>query len=121
MRFGWKVLLPINLVWILLLAGLRTLQKEDVSTTQRYLIIGGAVLTVLLLALLWPERKEPAVPSLEDQARSRPPGSFPLPPMDLQVPPSPRLKRLVAEREPAGVVGPGEASGGAGRPDEKEV
>ncbi|HEX7743709.1 MAG TPA: NADH-quinone oxidoreductase subunit NuoH [Micromonosporaceae bacterium] len=122
MRFGWKVLLPINLVWILLLAGLRTLQKEDLSAPYRYAIIGGALVTVLLLALLWPERKRPAAPSLEEQARSRPPGSFPLPPMDLQVPPSPRLKRVAAEREPAGRnVGAGEASGGAVRTDEKEV
>jgi NADH-quinone oxidoreductase subunit H len=122
MRFGWKVLLPINLVWILLLAGLRTLQQEQLSTSSRYLIIGGAVVTVLLLALLWPERKEPAAPTAEEEARARPPGSFPLPPMDLQVPPSPRLKQVVAEREPAGVsVGPDQASGATVRPDEKEV
>jgi NADH-quinone oxidoreductase subunit H len=122
MRFGWKVLLPINLVWILLLAGLRTLQQEQLSTSSRYLIIGGAVVTVLLLALLWPERKEPAATAAEEEARSRPPGSFPLPPMDLQVPPSPRLKQVVAEREPAGVsVGPDQASGETVRPDEKEV
>ena len=51
-------------------------------------------------------------PSLQEQVSARPSGSFPLPPMDLQVPPSPRAKRAVAEREPANV--------GAGS-DEKEV
>jgi NADH-quinone oxidoreductase subunit H len=123
MRLGWKVLLPINLVWILLLAGLRTLQRQDLATGPRFAIIGLAVLVVLLLTLLWPSRKEPAVPKLEAQVRARPRGSFPLPPMDLQVPPSPRLKRVVAEREPAAVsAGTDERAPGAdaGR-TEKEV
>jgi NADH-quinone oxidoreductase subunit H len=123
MRLGWKVLLPINLVWILLLAGLRTLQQRDLPTGPRFAIIGVAVLVVLLLTLLWPSRKEPAVPSSEKQVRARPKGSFPLPPMDLQVPPSPRLKRVVAEREPASVSsGTDERAAGAdaGRTD-KEV
>jgi NADH-quinone oxidoreductase subunit H len=103
MRFGWKVLLPINLVWILLLAGLRTLQQETLATWVRWVIIGVAVLTGLLLTLLWPSRKQPAAPSVREQVRRRPHGSFPLPPMDLQVPPSRRLRRVVAEREPAAV------------------
>src|SRR4029079_5777721 len=29
MRFGWKVLLPINLVWILVLSGLRSIEGWD--------------------------------------------------------------------------------------------
>ena len=33
MRFGWKVLLPINLVWILVLAGMRSIEDCD-SPTQ---------------------------------------------------------------------------------------
>ncbi|WP_405114495.1 NADH-quinone oxidoreductase subunit NuoH [Micromonospora sp. NBC_01405] len=102
MRFGWKVLLPINLVWILVLAGLRSI--EDWQTRDRLLTtaIGAGVL--LLATLLWPSRKPKPKPSLQEQANSRPHGSFPLPPMDLQVPPSPRTKRVVAEREPANVA-----------------
>ncbi|MET8906358.1 NADH-quinone oxidoreductase subunit NuoH [Micromonospora sp. NPDC004551] len=102
MRFGWKVLLPINLVWILVLSGLRSI--EDWQTRDRLLAtaIGAGVL--LLATLFWPSRKKaPKVP-LQEQVNSRPHGSFPLPPMDLQVPPSPRTKRVVAEREPANVV-----------------
>ncbi|GHJ18007.1 NADH-quinone oxidoreductase subunit NuoH [Micromonospora sp. NBC_01392] len=102
MRFGWKVLLPINLVWILVLAGLRSI--EDWQTRDRLLVtaIGAGVL--LLATLFWPSRKKQPKPSPQEQADSRPYGSFPLPPMDLQVPPSPRTKRVVAEREPANVV-----------------
>jgi NADH-quinone oxidoreductase subunit H len=104
MRFGWKVLLPINLVWILALAGIRVLQDEE-SNAVRWGVIGGALVVVLLLTLLWPERKPGPQPSLQEQVDERPQGSFPLPPMDLQVPPSPRLRRAVAEREPAAVGG----------------
>ncbi|WP_203861269.1 NADH-quinone oxidoreductase subunit NuoH [Plantactinospora mayteni] len=126
MRLGWKVLLPINLVWILVLAGIRTLQQEDVSDSYRYSFIAGAVLVVLLVTLLWPSKKRPPQRTLQEKVNRRPAGSFPLPPMDLQVPPSPRTRRAVAEREPAN-VGAGQRPG-AGQPgdagtghDEKEV
>ena len=127
MRLGWKVLLPINLVWILLLAGIRTLQKEETDSTVRNLIIAGTVLAVLLVTLLWPSRKQPPRRPLQEQVDRRPPGSFPLPPMDLQVPPSPRVKRAVAQREPANAetaepanVGAASPSAGPGQ-HEKEV
>ncbi|AVT31211.1 NADH-quinone oxidoreductase subunit NuoH [Plantactinospora sp. BC1] len=126
MRLGWKVLLPINLVWILVLAGIRTLQKEDLGDSTRYSVIAGAVLVVLLVTLLWPSKKRPPQRTLQEKVNRRPAGSFPLPPMDLQVPPSPRMRRTVAEREPAN-VGAGQPAG-AGQPgdagtghDEKEV
>jgi NADH-quinone oxidoreductase subunit H len=110
MRFGWKVLLPINLVWILALAGLRSI--DHWQTRDRMIVIGAVVAVMLLLVLFWPSRKPQPAVTLQEQVRARPSGSFPLPPMDLQVPPSPRTKRGVAEREPANV--------GAGA-DEKEV
>ncbi|MFI2650591.1 MULTISPECIES: NADH-quinone oxidoreductase subunit NuoH [Micromonospora] len=102
MRFGWKVLLPINLVWILVLSGLRSI--EDWQTQDRLLATGIGAGVLLLATLFWPSRKKAPEPPLQEQVNSRPHGSFPLPPMDLQVPPSPRTKRVVAEREPANVV-----------------
>ncbi|MEU1685220.1 NADH-quinone oxidoreductase subunit NuoH [Micromonospora sp. NPDC005707] len=102
MRFGWKVLLPINLVWILVLSGLRSI--EDWQTTDRLVATGIGAGVLLLATLFWPSRKKAPKPPLQEQVNSRPHGSFPLPPMDLQVPPSPRTKRVVAEREPANVV-----------------
>ncbi|SCG63009.1 NADH-quinone oxidoreductase subunit NuoH [Micromonospora coxensis] len=102
MRFGWKVLLPINLVWILVLAGLRSI--EDWQSRDRLLATAVGAGVLLLVTLLWPSRKQAPKPSVQEQVNSRPHGSFPLPPMDLQVPPSPRTKRVVAEREPANVA-----------------
>jgi NADH-quinone oxidoreductase subunit H len=110
MRFGWKVLLPVNLVWILLLAGLRSI--EGWQSRDRLIVIGVTLAVLLLVVLFWPGRKPQPVRTLQERVNARPSGSFPLPPMDLQVPPSPRTKRAVAEREPANI--------GAGA-DEKEV
>ena len=96
MHLGWKVLLPVNLVWILALAGIKVMQGSDLKSRDRMYIVLGAIVVIALIALLWPARKPqaPAEPS------EREAGSFPIPPMDLVVPPSPRAKRLTAEREP---------------------
>ncbi|MEV1328321.1 NADH-quinone oxidoreductase subunit NuoH [Micromonospora costi] len=102
MRFGWKVLLPINLVWILVLSGLRSIDHFDTRSRLLWTAIGAGVL--LLATLFWPSRKPQPQPSLQEQVNNRPHGSFPLPPMDLQVPPSPRTRRVVAEREPANIA-----------------
>jgi NADH-quinone oxidoreductase subunit H len=47
-------------------------------------------------------KEKPAVPKPGDVEPQK--GGFPVPPMDLVVPPSPRTKRVIAEREtvPAG-------------------
>jgi NADH-quinone oxidoreductase subunit H len=117
MRFGWKVLIPVNLLWILALAGIKVATNE-LSTRDRYFTIGGVVVVVLLVALLWPTSRKPRQLSLEEQIAARPPGSFPVPPIDLQVPPSPRARRAVAERRPATVGGP-ETTDARDTPDEE--
>ncbi|MEV1288286.1 NADH-quinone oxidoreductase subunit NuoH [Micromonospora sp. NPDC049679] len=125
MRFGWKVLIPVNLVWILALAGIKTIQNQTTASGTRYTIIGGLILAVLLITLLWPTRTAPPVPTLDQQIARRPKGSFPVPPLDLQVPPSPRARRAVAERQPAmaSTTSGATATDGAGpaSSDEKEV
>ncbi len=105
MRFGWKVLLPINLAWILLLGGVRVAGREGTGSGTRWLFIGGLVVTILLLALLWPARSTERRRTVAEQVAARPTGSFPVPPVDLTVPPSPRARRVVAERQPANVPG----------------
>jgi NADH-quinone oxidoreductase subunit H len=90
MKFGWKVLVPVALVWILLVAGLRTLLTEVEQLSQVLLILGVffAVIVVVFYLLPEPQPKESAgsgtdVTPLEE-------GGFPTPPMDLVVPPTPR-------------------------------
>jgi NADH-quinone oxidoreductase subunit H len=105
MRFGWKVLLPINLAWILVLAGGRIFAGEGIGSGTRWLIIGGLGVTVVLVILLWPAGRPEKQRSVAEQVAARPSGSFPVPPIDLVVPPSPRARRVVAERAPANVPG----------------
>ena len=104
MRLGWKVLIPVNLVWILVLAGVRVARNE-LSNGTRIAWIVGLVIVIGLVALIWPTSKKPEPPTVEEQLAARPVGSFPVPPLDLQVPPSPRARRAVAERAPATVGG----------------
>src|SRR3954453_6604425 len=107
MRFGWKVLIPVNLVWILFLSYVK-IANTEFSQQAKWLSIGGIVVVVLGIALFWPASRKPRQISIEEQLAARPPGSFPVPPMDLQVPPSPRARRAVAERTPATVGGDSE-------------
>ncbi|GLY05835.1 NADH-quinone oxidoreductase subunit NuoH [Actinoplanes rectilineatus] len=109
MRFGWKVLIPINLIWILALAFIKVVRSGALSDEARWITTGVISVTVLALAWGWPAKKKPRQLSIEEQLAHRPPGSFPVPPMDLQVPPSPRARRAVAERAPATVGGDSES------------
>jgi len=107
MRFGWKVLIPVNLVWILFLSYVKVANTEF-SQKTKWISILGIVVVILLIAMFWPASRKPRQLSIEEQLAARPPGSFPVPPMDLQVPPSPRARRAVAERTPATVGGESE-------------
>jgi NADH-quinone oxidoreductase subunit H len=120
MRLGWKALLPINLVWLLAVAGLKVMRSEQVSANTRWLFIAGIVLAIMLVVLLWPSKKV-RTRSLAEQVSSRPSGSFPVPPLDLQVPPSPRAKRVVADRQPANVGAGDDGTGAAGTTEQKEA
>ncbi|MBN1173473.1 MAG: NADH-quinone oxidoreductase subunit NuoH [Micromonosporaceae bacterium] len=93
MRLGWKVLIPANLAWILMLAGIKVLQQEeDLERPVRTMIILGVALVLLLVMTLWPVAKEPPVFASEVDPAGRIGGAdgFPLPPPDLRVPVSPR-------------------------------
>ncbi len=114
MSLGWKVLVPVSLVWIVLVSGARALRNAEVTTTQ-ILVVGGVLLAALvLLAVLLPERKAPSENEGADgEERVATAGSdYPLPPLDLTVPPVPRRRSSVRggeQRHPAEVT--------AGAPD----
>jgi NADH-quinone oxidoreductase subunit H len=106
MRLGWKVLVPANLVWIVVVASVRTIQRSGGLSTPQILIGGGViVVVVVLLSLLLPEKQIPG-----DDYVPITGGGFPLPPLDLRVPETtPRRKALAraqakaARRKPAAV------------------
>lgn len=101
MKFGWKVLIPVGLVWILLVAGIRqaTTEVEDRGT----LLVGMGIVFAVVLAVLWlvPAPKDDGEPTGADGTRTGPgtdltplsEGGYPTPPVDLVVPPTPRSLR----------------------------
>nr|WP_198663305.1 NADH-quinone oxidoreductase subunit NuoH [Jiangella endophytica] len=94
MHFCWKVLLPISLVWIVAVAGMRLAFNEGIERNQILLYGGIAVAVLLIGSLLIPEKKTPAEPE-----PAEPPefdafaGGHPVPPMPGQ--------EFVAARIPA--------------------
>ena len=106
MRFGWKVLVPVGLVWILLVAAIRTATLEVDDRRTLLLGVGAVFAVVLAVFYLIPAPKKEG----EDTARTGPgtditprsEGGFPTPPMDLVVPPTPRsLQRASVGTAPA--------------------
>ncbi|GLZ80723.1 NADH-quinone oxidoreductase subunit H [Actinorhabdospora filicis] len=98
MRLGWKVLIPLNLVWILVVAGIRVSSEQEAGTAKT-LIIGGVILLAVGVIFFYPRRKQYQAPAVADLGV----GGFPVPPLDLKVPPSPRTKKIAASREATGV------------------
>ncbi len=86
MRFGWRVLIPVALLWIVVVATLRALRTEYTVDTRTIFIAIGAVLVVLAIALLVIDtiRGEPA--GSDEDAAGEPEfdpyaGGFPVPPL----------------------------------------
>ena len=52
MKFGWKVLIPAALVWVLIVSVAR-LFRSDVGLTNTELLVSGAVIIVVLLVASW--------------------------------------------------------------------
>jgi NADH-quinone oxidoreductase subunit H len=81
MKLGWKVLLPLSLIWIVMVAGMQLLFDEGGIDRNQFVVWAGvAVAAVLLLSLLIPERKSDEVePVATDPERRETP--FPVPPL----------------------------------------
>jgi NADH-quinone oxidoreductase subunit H len=91
MHFGWKVLIPINLVWIVLVAVARTGAIQGWFTSTVILITAGILVVVLLILLLLPTKKEEVrsevsrVPSIEEGVFDPFAEGYPVPPMSGQI------------------------------------
>ncbi len=98
MRLGWKVLIPVSLVWIMLVATIRTLTDNIENRLTLVLVVGGAFLAVLVVFSLIPAPKPDEDDERERDARTLIPvdeGGFPTPPLDLVVPPTSRALQQV--------------------------
>jgi NADH-quinone oxidoreductase subunit H len=89
MKFGWKLLIPVSIVWIIIVAIARAL-RNDVNFSNQSLLLVGAAVIILLLLISWAfqvraDRKQAALDeaaaadalAIADAAA----GGFPVPPM----------------------------------------
>ena len=108
MKLGWKVLIPVALVWLVLVAVVQGVRQfTDTDLTTMLLWIAGVFAVLMVVLLVWPARKdeEPAEEAPTTRADIVPgpsdfdpfAGGYPVPPMPGQVlPPSPRRARREA-------------------------
>jgi NADH-quinone oxidoreductase subunit H len=87
MKFGWKVLIPVSLVWIMMVAAIRLISLEG-GLNRRYLLGAFAVLAVLCLVLYFVGEKEEPEPDHRAVDGAEEPegfdafaGGYPVPPM----------------------------------------
>ncbi|MGW6641167.1 NADH-quinone oxidoreductase subunit NuoH [Streptomyces sp. A244] len=127
MKLGWKVLIPVSLVWLMLVASVRAFRNEGYDFADIALYVGGGVLALLLLSFvadLFREKAKKAEEPAETPAAFDPmAGGFPVPPLPGQeLPPVPR-RRSRRERELIVSGGPDTQSDGSlgGTTDGKEA
>jgi len=90
MKFGWKVLIPVNLVWILLEAAIRLGSRKDL-----FIACGAILFVLIVISFIWDARQSQRQALLDieaEEAASLPfdpfAGGFPIPPMPgQQLPP----------------------------------
>ena len=89
MKFGWKVLIPASIAWIMIVATARAL-RNDITLGNREILAGGAIVIVILLAGSWvvsarQERRYRAEVEAEEAALAAEfdpmAGGFPVPPL----------------------------------------
>ncbi|WP_019819028.1 NADH-quinone oxidoreductase subunit NuoH [Saccharomonospora saliphila] len=99
MKLGWKVLIPVGLIWVVVISAIRAVRTDGEISTGQILVVGGIVIAVLvLLSLLLPEKEVPE----DDSSVPITGGGHPVPPLDLAVPETtPRRKALRAKEKSA--------------------
>ena len=89
MKFGWKILIPVSIVWILIVATARVL-RNDIQFTSTQILLVGAITIVVLLAGSWllqsrADRKtalqEEADAEIQARVFDAMAGGYPVPPM----------------------------------------
>ncbi len=99
MNLGWKVLIPISLAWVMIVATVRVVRNEGHDIRSIALVVGSAVLGLLVVGLVWLRMRAAhkvspaAAPEVIEQPTILEPfdamaGGFPIPPMPGQTLPA---------------------------------
>ncbi|WCD88007.1 NADH-quinone oxidoreductase subunit NuoH [Streptomyces xanthophaeus] len=106
MKLGWKVLIPVSVVWLMLVATVRAMRNENYDMSEIVLYVGGGVVAILLLSFvadIFRDKREKVQAAQAGAAAAEPfdplAGGFPVPPKPGQhLAPVPR-RRPRTERE----------------------
>jgi len=85
MALGWKILIPLSIVWILMIATIRTL-RNDSHNSVAYVIAGLTLVIFVALLLMWDNGTQKRAARFEEGRASAAGGAnpaFPVPPIDL--------------------------------------
>jgi NADH-quinone oxidoreductase subunit H len=136
MAFGWKVLIPVSLAWILMIATIRIWRQQHHHSVAVYIVAGGIVAVLIVLAWAGDVSAERRRAAAEPAAAAEPGGAaepgmaverasaaaapaaapgFPVPPLDL-----PHYHGVGVAASPAGSSAAGPGTGGTG-PDADAV
>jgi len=91
MHLGWKALIPINLVWIVIVAVARVGSESGWFSSKVLFIAAAVVVVILLVLILWPAKTEEVrsevsrVPAVDDGVFDPFKFGYPVPPMPGQV------------------------------------
>jgi NADH-quinone oxidoreductase subunit H len=85
MKFGWKYLIPISLVWIMLAAAMRLINTTG-GIDRRYLFGATAVVVVIALIIAFIGEKEEPEADDEEAGFDAFAGGYPVPPMSSATP-----------------------------------
>jgi NADH-quinone oxidoreductase subunit H len=83
MTLGWKVLIPVSLLWTVVVVGIRTYRTSGGDVVALAVLLGLAVGAAVVVAVLVPDRRDTG------PAEVRLVSTFPVPPLDLVIPPRP--------------------------------
>jgi NADH-quinone oxidoreductase subunit H len=79
MALGWKILIPVSLVWIAIVATTRSLRNEGHAALATGLVAAGTVAVLVVVVLLWRTVRARTVRRIPVQAVDT--GVFPAPPL----------------------------------------
>lgn len=86
MAFGWKILIPISLAWIVVVMLMRKALDGDVFNRTTFITIAVIAGVIALITLLIPEKKKPEPQAAPEQEFDAFADGYPVPPMPSAAP-----------------------------------
>jgi NADH-quinone oxidoreductase subunit H len=82
MKLGWKILIPVSLGWILLVATVRAVGRETTFSRTTLLVAAGVVLVIAIVTMFIPQKPKPEKITEDDRAKDFDAfaGGYPVPP-----------------------------------------